>query len=43
MNVVGRAFVEGAYTPSVSLEILGLALIAGQIEWQTMMKEELKI
>jgi hypothetical protein len=33
MNVVGRVFVEGAFTRSVSLGIWGSARFATQIKW----------
>jgi hypothetical protein len=38
MNGVGRAFVEGASTPSVNLGMMIIVRFAIQIEWAKQMK-----
>jgi hypothetical protein len=38
IHVVGRVFVQGAYTPSVSLEIVTGVPFAMQREWAKQMK-----
>jgi hypothetical protein len=40
--VVERIFVEGVYTPSVSLETLESVHFVKQIEWAKQMKKKLK-
>lgn len=41
-NVVERIFVEGVSTPSVSLGILFIVLIANHGEYETHLKKQLK-
>jgi hypothetical protein len=42
IHVAGRAFVEVAFTPSASVEILGHVRFAIQIMWAKLTKKELK-
>jgi hypothetical protein len=42
IHAAGSMFVEGAYTPSVSLEILGNVRSAKQREWEKQMKKMLR-